>query len=200
MLYDYTATSPSENYKLMSQTIIPRPIAWIVTEDEGRINVAPFSYFTGLSSRPPTIVVSIGHKSDGEPKDTLRNIRKHGICTLCIVKPEQIAPMHFSSKELPSDKSEAELFDIPIKRLVEGFPPMVEGSPSAFFCRLYKEIDLQGSKTVPLILQIEKQYVEDSLISDAERLKILFEPLARVGRSYALLGEAVTPPEIPEDE
>ncbi len=195
MLYDYSETKPSENYKLMSQTIVPRPIAWIVTEDEGIVNAAPFSYFTGLSSNPPTLVVSIGHKSDAEPKDTLRNIRKNGKCTICMVTPEQIGPMHMSSKELPHDKSETELFDIPLKRMVEDFPPVIDGSPSAFFCTLYKEVDLEGSKTVPVILQIKKQYVDDFNVVDARRLEIVFEPLARVGRSYALLGEAVSPPE-----
>jgi flavin reductase (DIM6/NTAB) family NADH-FMN oxidoreductase RutF len=197
MLFDYTGTDPKTIYKLMSQTIVPRPIAWIVTERGGVVNVAPFSYFTGLSSRPPTVVVSVGHKPDGTPKDTLKNLRETGRCTLCMVAPSQLEKMHYSSKPLAENESEAEAFGIGLERLVEGFPPMVKGSPAAFFCELYQEIALEGSKTIPLVLEIGRQFVEDAAIRDAERLTIDFEPLARVGTSYALLGERLEAPEIP---
>ena len=197
MLFDYSDTDSTKNYKLMAQTIIPRPIAWIVTESAEGLNVAPFSYFTGLSSNPPTMVVSVGHKSDGSPKDTLANIRETGKCTVCMVAPEHLEMMHFSSKEMAHGASEAERFDIPLERLVEGFPPMVEGSPVAFFCELYQEIDLKGSRTIPLVLEIRRQFVDDACITDRERLTITFRPVARVGKSYALLGEEIEPPAIP---
>ncbi len=197
MLFDYRQTDPKLNYKLMSQTIIPRPIAWIVTENGGVVNAAPFSYFTALSSRPPTVIVSVGHKPDGTPKDTLRNLRETGRCTLCIVTPDFLEPMHFSSKVLPENESEIEAFDIPTKRLLEDFPPMIDGVPVAFFCILYQEIELEGSKTIPLVLKIEHQYVDDACIKNPERLTIDFDPLARVGRSYAKLGERLEAPEIP---
>ena len=51
MIIDFSKIDSKEIYKLMSQNIIPRPIAWIVTENA--FNVAPFSYFTGVSSKPP---------------------------------------------------------------------------------------------------------------------------------------------------
>ncbi len=196
MLFDYTQTDPKLNYKLMSQTVIPRPIAWIVTENTGVVNAAPFSYFTGLSSKPPTVIVSIGHRPDGTPKDTLRNLRETGRCTLCMLTPEFLEPMHYSSKALADDQSETETFDIPVKRLIEDFPPMIEGVPVAFFCTLHQEIDLGGSKTIPLVLKIEHQYIDDACIEDRDRLTIDFDPLARVGTSYARLGERLEAPEI----
>ncbi|WP_353662558.1 flavin reductase family protein [Hydrogenimonas sp. SS33] len=197
MLFDYEKSEPIENYKLMSQTIIPRPIAWIVTEHNGVVNVAPFSYFTGLSSKPPTMVVSIGHKSDGSPKDTLKNLRETKRCTLCMVTPKHLEMMHFSSKEMDAAQSEAETFDIPLTTVVEGYPPMVEGAPAAFFCDYYQEVALDGSKTVPVILQIRYQVVDDACIVDKEHLTIDCETLARVGKSYALLGEVLDAPKIP---
>ncbi|MCF6201409.1 MAG: flavin reductase family protein [Hydrogenimonas sp.] len=193
MLYDYTATKPSENYKLMSQTIIPRPIAWIVTEDDGVVNIAPFSYFTPLSSSPPTLIVSIGHKSDGTPKDTLFNIRKTEKCTICMVDPESLSLMDRTSAELPKGVSEAEKYGIELKEIEEGFPPAVAGTPSALFCRFYKEVDLPDSRTVPIILEIVKQFVDDRYIVDEAGLKISFEPIGRVGRSYILPGNRVYP-------
>jgi len=197
MLIEYNDTEAIENYKLMAQSIIPRPIAWVVTENNDIVNIAPFSYFTGLSSNPPTMIFSVGHKSDGTPKDTLYNLRKNGKCTLCMVKPKHLEMMHFSSKEMQADISEAEAFDIPLKNIVDGYPPMIEGAPVAFVCELYSEVDLGQSKTIPLIVEIKQQFIDDACISDKERMTIDFDPLARVGKSYALLGESIEAPRIP---
>jgi len=197
MLIDYTNREMTEKYKLMAQSIIPRPIAWVVTESGGVVNVAPFSYFTGLSSNPPTMIFSVGHKSDGSPKDTLRNLREQRTCTLCMVKPEHLEKMHLSSKEMQADWSEAERFDIPLKHVVDGFPPMIEGVPIAFFCELHSEVDLGSSTTIPLIVEIKQQYIDAQVISNTERMTIDFEPVARVGKRYALLGDEIEAPKIP---
>ncbi len=199
MLIDYKEKQLTQKYQLMAQTIIPRPIAWIVTQNsQGVINIAPFSYFTGLSSEPPTVIVSIGHKSDGTPKDTLRNIRETKKCTICIVDEGHLNPMHYSSAPLSAEESEAEHFNIPVKSIEEDFPPIIEAVPSAFFCRLCQEITLEGSKTVPLVLEIQKQYIDDDCMTqEGEKFTISFKPVARVGKAYAFLGKEVAPPKIP---
>ncbi len=195
MLVDYANKELTQRYQLMAQTIIPRPIAWIVTQDEqGILNIAPFSYFMGLSSEPATMIVSIGHKSDGSQKDTLKNIRQTKKCTICMVDEAHLEEMHFSSKELAAHESEATVFDIQTKDVVEGFPPMVKGVPSAFFCEFYQEIDLKSSKTIPLVVEIKAQFIDDEIISDKDNITLAYEPLARVGKSYALLGKKITPP------
>lgn len=197
MFVDYDEKELTQRYQLMAQSIIPRPIAWVVTEHEGVVNVAPFSYFMGLSSEPPTMIISIGHKSDGSQKDTLRNLRTSKKCTICMVDESLLEKMHFSSKELADDVSEAELFDIALHRPFEQFPPMVRGTPTAFFCELHQEIDLKGSKTIPLVVEIKQQFIDDTVIVDSERLTLSYAPLARVGKEYALLGKMITPPKIP---
>ena len=197
MIVDYANKELTQRYQLMAQTIIPRPIAWIVTQDEqGLLNIAPFSYFMGLSSEPATMIVSIGHKSDGSEKDTLKNIRRTKKCTICMVDFEHLESMHFSSKELPSHESEISAFDIKTKDVLEGFPPMVKGVPSAFFCEFYQEIELKGSKTIPLVVEIKAQFIDDTIISDKEKITLDYAPVARVGKSYALLGKNITPPTI----
>ncbi len=190
-------TKKSDIYKLMSQTIIPRPIAWIVTEDEGIVNIAPFSYFTGLSSEPACVMVAIGHKSDGTPKDTLLNLRKHKKCTICMVEEGDLEAMHLSSKQLPHDKSESEMFHIAVDTLYDAYPPMITSTPVAYFCELNQEIDLQGGTTVPVILNIKRIYLRDDIITDKEKMTISFDPVARIGKSYAFLGEEIDPPAIP---
>jgi len=187
----------NETYKLMAQTIIPRPIAWVVTEDNGVVNIAPFSYFIGLSSDPASVLISVGHKPDGSPKDTLANIRKHKRCTICMVQQSDLKKMHFSSKGLDREQSEAEWFSIETETLAEGYPPMIKGVPCAYLCELNQEIDLGGSTTIPLVLNVKQIFVEDAAITDRERLSISFDPVARIGKGYAFLGKEIEAPKIP---
>jgi len=198
MIFDLSKdTKLNENYKLMAQTILPRPIAWVVTEDNGVVNIAPFSYFIGLSSEPASVLISVGHKADGTPKDTLANIRKNQKCTICMVEEKDLEKMHFSSKGLEKDESEAEQFDIETEVMVEGYPPAIKGVPSAYFCTLNQEIDLGGGTTIPLVLNVKEIFVDDRIITDKERLSISFKPVARIGKSYAFLGEEIEAPAIP---
>jgi len=198
MLVDYKDKELTQRYQLMAQTIIPRPIAWVITQNEDEtLNIAPFSYFMGLSSEPPTMIISVGHKSDGTEKDTLKNMRERKKCTICMVSEELLEKMHFSSKELDSAISEVEHFDIKMKKISEQFLEIVENTPSAFFCELYQEIDLEGSKTIPLIVEIKAQYIDDAIITDTQKITLDYAPVARVGKSYALLGKNITPPVIP---
>ena len=198
MLFDLDKDKKvNETYKLMAQTIIPRPIAWVVTEDDGVINIAPFSYFIGLSSDPASVLISVGHKPDGTPKDTLANIRKNGKCTICMVEEKDLEKMHFSSKGVDKEISEAEMFDIETEEVIEGYPPKIKDVPAAYFCTLNQEIDLGGGLTIPLVLNVKQIFVNDAVITDKERLSIDFDPVARIGKKYAFLGEEINAPDIP---
>ena len=197
MIFDLENSKVNEKYKLMAQTIIPRPIAWVVTEDEGVVNIAPFSYFIGLSSDPASVLISVGHKADGTPKDTLANIRKNKKCTICMVDEKNLQKMHFSSKELDKDVSESELFDIETETIFENYPQMIKDIPCAYFCEFNQEIDLGGGTTIPLVLNVKHIYVNNEVITDNEKITIEFNPVARIGKSYAFLGEEITSPTIP---
>lgn len=194
MLIDFQEKTPVERYYLMANSVIPRPIAWILTEGDV-LNIAPFSYFTPLSSEPATLLVSIGHRADGTPKDTLRNIREHKKCVVCIVDETHFEKMHLSSKGLDASQSELDVFDIPTQQCVEGFPPMPEGIKVAFFCEYLQEVDLKGSKTIPLIVQIKHLYLDNQIISDEKQIGLEFSSIARVGRGYARLDEDIITPE-----
>jgi len=201
MIFNLDENSKSnETYKLMAQTIIPRPIAWVVTEDNGIINIAPFSYFIGLSSNPATVLISVGHRADGTPKDTLANIRKHQKCTICMVDEENLEKMHFSSQALDKEVSEAEVFDIETKHIIDGYPPMVKDVPVAYFCTFNQEIDLGGGSTIPVVLNVNEIFVDDGAIRDKEKLSIKFKPVARVARSYAFLGKDIDAPIMPKEK
>ncbi|WP_309497886.1 flavin reductase family protein [Sulfurovum sp.] len=196
MLIDFKDQATTDRYKWMSQLVIPRPIAWIVTEGEV-VNIAPFSYFTPLSSDPAAMIVSIGHRADGTPKDTLRNLRESKKCVLCITDESKLDMMHLSSKGLDPQQSEAEVFDIPTKKIFDDFPPMVENIKAAFFCEYLQEVDLKGSKTIPVIIEIKHLYIDETIISDKNKMSVELDTIARVGRTYAKIGEEMQAPPMP---
>ena len=79
MDFDPAALSPRDAYRLMISCIIPRPIAFVTTlSRDGATNLAPFSFFNGVSSDPPVVSIAVAAKKDGSRKDTWRNIEETG--------------------------------------------------------------------------------------------------------------------------
>ena len=187
MLYNINELDGTKIYHLMAQTIIPRPIAWIITELNGIINIAPFSFFMPASSSPATLIVSIGKKRDGSNKDTFHNIKTTNKCTICMVDEYNLEKMHFSSKELSSQISEAKEFNIQTEKFSDGFPPKIKNATVAYACSFNQEINLgdSTSRTIPLVLNIHNIFIDEN-----KTLK----PVARVAREYAFLGKNIKAP------
>ncbi|NPA50812.1 MAG: flavin reductase family protein [Epsilonproteobacteria bacterium] len=186
MVIDFSKIDKSQRYYYISNSVVPRPIAWISTfNSDGSINLAPFSYFTPLSSQPPTLLVSIGHKKDGSPKDTLKNIRENKKATISIATFSQIEEIQKSALSLEYLESEVKKFDIKTTSILDQFPPIPTNSFASFFCKYYKEVKLDNSSTIPVIFEIEYQYINDQYIKDNK-----IDPssvVARVGSLYANL-------------
>ena len=182
MILDFASLNANQLYKVMSYSIFPRPIAWIVTEDEGVVNVAPFSYFIPLTSQPPVLVVSIGKKEDGSPKDTLANLLKHKKATICLPHDTCIEDITNSSQGLPHEVSEATEFNIELVESKEGFPPMVKGIKCAYFVTFRETHPIEGSSTTPVLLDVDSAYFEDGKID--EKLNISLENIGRVGHYF----------------
>jgi flavin reductase (DIM6/NTAB) family NADH-FMN oxidoreductase RutF len=189
-----TTKNNSNISSLILKTSSPRPIAWIVTEHNGIINIAPFSLFTPLSFTPPSLIVSIRTKDNGEQKDTLINLRKTQKCTICMVEESQLEKMNATADELPIEQSEAKVFDIEMNSsIVDGYPPMIAESPVVYFCELSDEVILKNDTTVPVILDIKEIYLDDKRIIDRDALSVEFTPVAHIaGSEYALSGEKVS--------
>ena len=205
MHYTIEELEANDIYKLVSNLVVPRPIAWVSTQSEKDIlNLAPFSYFTPLSSSPATLLISIGHKSDGTPKDTLSNLRETGKCSIVIAQPSDLEALDKSAAPLEHNRSEYSALHIESKVLNPNYPAVPKSAQIVLFCDYLKEVELEGSKTIPVIVEIKKIYVNNALVTDEESTKIdIHRPiLARVGRSYFELGEELIVPkeDIPKEE
>lgn len=172
------------SYKFLSQTIVPRPIAWVVTEGEG-INIAPFSFFMGVSIKPATVMFCIRDKEDGTPKDTKTNILKNKKCTICSTPASCLELVDETAEELEYGNSEAKKFGIDTKIVKDGFPPIISDSKSAMFCELDEIIDVKIYKM--FMFKVVEAFVEDSAITNKDRFTIELDNLARVGHSYKKL-------------
>jgi len=184
MILDYNNIEDMDRYKIMSNTVIPRPIAWIVTEDNGVINAAPFSYFIPLSSNPATVIVAIGQKSETVPKDTLANILKHKKATICFANKDNLEELKLCANPLEKEDSEITEYNIEVQKVLEDFPPMISSSQSALFCDYYSTVEIPG-KTTPVILEIKKQFVEDGRIDENQHIEI--ENIGRNGASFSAM-------------
>jgi flavin reductase (DIM6/NTAB) family NADH-FMN oxidoreductase RutF len=181
MILDFENFSEGKKYKTMSNIIFPRPIAWIATKDGGIVNLAPFSYFTPLSSEPPLVIVSIATKEDGTQKDTFANILKHKVCTINLAHKNLLDDLINSSEELPHEISECEKFNIKTHHILDGFPPMVADAKCALFCEFVKTIELENDYS-PIILKIKEVYLKKDAID--EKGHIHLENIGRVGMEF----------------
>lgn len=178
MILDYAEINDLNRYKIMSDTVVPRPIAWVVTEDDGVLNAAPFSYFIPISSNPATLIIAIGQKEEGVPKDSLANILKNKKATICFANKNNVDKVKLCSTMLAKEQSEIKEYDIEVEKVLEDFPPMISSSQSALFCEYYDTVKIPG-KTTPLILEIKKQFIEDDRID--EKMHINVENVGRSG-------------------
>lgn len=182
MILNSDALNAETLYKLMSYTIFPRPIAWIATEGEKGVNLAPFSYFIPVSSQPPCVMVSIGPSEEGGLKDTAKNILLHGYATISLADDTKGGLIEATAEALPYGVSEAEKYRIPMAPTVPGYPPRVADSKAALLCSLHQEVALNGSEQTILFLKIDRFYYADDVID--ERHNIRLENIGRVGRDY----------------
>lgn len=137
MLLDFSTLPPRDAYAWMISTILPRPIAWVSTISlEGKPNLAPFSFFQGITSNPPTLMFVPVNDRNGAKKDTLRNIEQVAEFVVHLVPYALAEPMNATSALLPYGESEAETFGIATVSSARVRPPRVAAAPIAFECTL----------------------------------------------------------------
>ncbi|GAB2661349.1 flavin reductase family protein [Vibrio panuliri] len=193
MNIDMSTVEGTQVYHLMTQTIVPRPIAWVLTESGSEnFNLAPFSYFTAVSSTPPLLMFSVGNKPDGQVKDTVRNLTRHGEMVIHIASADLADQVTQTAATLPHGESEVTIAKLELTDMVNFPLPRVSRCPIAFACSLY-DIKTVGDAPQQLVFaKIEHAFIDDSIIEDhQERVQIdtmQLNPLCRLGgANYAVL-------------
>jgi flavin reductase (DIM6/NTAB) family NADH-FMN oxidoreductase RutF len=194
----------SQRYALLTQTIIPRPIAWALTDNslqgDSQWNLAPFSFFNGIASDPPMVMFSIGSWDvSGKSKDTLVNLRKKPAFTIGIANQHQVKQVQQTASSLEHGVSETSQFGIAVHTW-DWPTPLIDGCRINFACTLSKEVKIDESSQILVFAKISKIWVADEAVSKDEKDRIVIDPqkidpLLRLGAGkYGNLGSVSPTP------
>lgn len=195
MIIDPNKQSFSENYKLMIGSIVPRPIALVSTvSSNGLKNLAPFSYFNGVCSNPPTIMFAPGRRGyDGLTKDTLNNIRETEDFTVSIVSEKIGKQMVACATDYPPDVDEFEISGLTPLPSEKVKAPRVAESKVSFECKLNQIVEIGDDSPGAGFLVIGTIvifHIDDDVYRDGKIDIKTLKPLGRLaGNSYTRISE-----------
>ena len=179
MQIDPASHAKTDNYKLLTNLVVPRPIAWVTSQSEkGVVNLAPFSFFNAVGSDPLYVIISIGHNDAGEPKDTAKNIRANGEFVVNLVTEELFGAMNVSAADFPSGESELNAAQLHRAPCVHVKVPRVAEAQASLECKLFSEQQLGANML--FIGEVVMFHVADHLI-DANLHINNFAPVGRLG-------------------
>jgi flavin reductase (DIM6/NTAB) family NADH-FMN oxidoreductase RutF len=194
MQFDVQNTDPTALYKLLTGTIIPRPIGWISTIDENGINnLAPFSYFNMVSSDPPCLMFST-RRDDNKNKDTLNNVLQNNEFVVNLVTIDVVEQMNTTSAAVVASIDEFELANITPIDSVFVKPKRVKESLVHFECEKIHHyfIDNEtGGGACVIIGKVITMHIDDSILMENHKIDLeKYKPVARLaGSNYSKLGE-----------
>jgi flavin reductase (DIM6/NTAB) family NADH-FMN oxidoreductase RutF len=174
-------------YKLMTGIIVPRPVALVSTISRGGVaNLAPFSFFCGVGSAPPTVLFCPSLRpSDtpeaGQRKDTLRNVEETGEFVINVVSEEIAAAANASAAEAPFEVDEFVLSGLTPIASEAVCPPRVAQSPAQMECKLLQVIYTGHASASGVIVlgEILRFHLREDLFED---FRVDPEALDAVGR------------------
>lgn len=189
MFYETAAGHPLKHDPFKA-IVVPRPIGWISAVDrEGRVNLAPYSFFNAVSAKPDMVAFS----SEGV-KDALTFAQETGEFVASLATWDLRDAVNATSAPLPRGESEfahAGLTPAP-SRLVR--PPRVAESPVALECKLLQVVpltSLEGVTTYHLAIgQVVGVHIDERFLKDGVLDTAAMKPIARAGyRDYFVCTE-----------
>jgi len=189
-LYNPSQINDRYFFQLFSGALIPRPIAWITTQNEdGSINVAPYSFFSGINTRPPMVMVSIG-THEKNLKHTSANIQRTKECVIHIPSRQHIESVNKTAHKYDLNVSEVQKAGLSLikSRIIQ--TPSIEGTMVRLECTLNQMIQLPTNQMY--LLDVQALYIDDSVMSDGIPDVKKLDPLSRIGGNfYTLVGDVM---------
>lgn len=180
--------------------VSPRPIAWVSTVDaEGRVNLAPFSYFNAVNDAPPILMLAFNGPKSAErrEKDTLANILGQGEFVVNLVSSALKDHMNVTAAIYPADVDEFERAGLEKAPSQIVAPPRVAASPAAFECRLLSRHELpvwSAQQSCDVVFgEVVGVHIDDGVVKDGKVDVAAYQPLARLGYMDYAAVEAVFP-------
>ncbi len=185
MLFDFSRLGEKDRYKILSFTVVPRPIAWVVTlSASGRLNAAPFSFFNVMCSDPPIVTLGIS-ASGGRCKDTLRHIEDTGEFVVNLVPSHLLEQMNVTAIEFGPDIDEIAESGLTTVPSTFVKPGRIEASPVALECERFQVTRMESGQAI-VLGKVLGVHVADDAVLDAEKCYIDTPKLDLVGRMNGL--------------
>jgi flavin reductase (DIM6/NTAB) family NADH-FMN oxidoreductase RutF len=190
---DVAGLDPRRAYRLLIDSVVPRPVAWVSTLDvHGRPNLAPFSFFQAVGSTPPTVIVSVGRHDDDALKDTATNILATGELVINIADETLAAALVATSGAYPPGADEFVIAGVTPAASQHVKPPRVQEAPISLECRLLQSVPLGHAPDdyLLIIAEVIAYQIRDGLYRDGRIDPDELRPLCRLGgNGYARLGD-----------
>ena len=176
-----------EIYRLLIGSVLPRPIAWVSTQDgAGELNLAPFSFFNVVSIDPPVVGFSQLLKNDGTAKHTLLNIRATGEFVVNIASRSMTEQMNQTSLDHAEGVNEFEVVGLEPAPSVCVAPPRVQSTPVSIECRLHELISfgdrpMAGNLVLGRVVHI---HVADVVYRDGRIDIAALDPVGRLAGNW----------------
>lgn len=188
--YNSETTNARHFYQLFSGALVPRPIAWITsTNQDGSLNLAPYSFFGGVNTRPPMVMVSIG-THEGELKHTGENIGRTKECVIHIPSVSHIDAVNRSAQKYEANVSELLQIGLSTCESAVVQTPSIEGTMIRMECQLNQVIDLPTNQM--FLLDVVSLFIDDNvMINGVPDIKAI-DPLSRIGGNfYTTVGDVL---------
>lgn len=184
MLFDFAELKTQDRYKLLVSCVVPRPIAWVVTQSEdGALNAAPYSFFNVFAPDPPIVCIGIGGRRAGDVKDTGANIRTTGEFTVCLVNQATAQAMNVTAIDFGpevDELAEAGLTPVPSTRVR---PPRIAESPVALECRRFTTLEIANDRAL-VLGEVVAMHIADHAVLDPARCYVDTPALDLIGRMH----------------
>jgi flavin reductase (DIM6/NTAB) family NADH-FMN oxidoreductase RutF len=166
--FDMEQLDGAMSYKLLSSTIVPRPIAWVVTADtHGKANAAPFSLFNFFGGHPPVVCIGMGQR-DGAEKDSLANIETTGELVINLVSESLAEAMNTTAIPFPRTVDELQEAGLTTAASLHVRAPRIAASPVALECVLRQIISLDATASL-VMAEVRAMHISAEAVTNVQR-------------------------------
>ena len=178
---------PRMYYRLLSGIIGPRPIALVSScNDEGMVNLAPFSFFNVMSIDPPILVFSpLRRLRTNTTKDTLNNIHQVEEVVINIIGLTHVEQMSIAGNDYDACVNEFEKSGFTALKSNIVQPPRVSEALASFECKVVSKLALgeKGGAGNLVICEVLTSHFREGIVGEDFQIQIgKLDLIARLGQ------------------
>ncbi len=183
MEFDFEKIPHEQAYKLVVASVVPRPVAWVVSQDrQGVLNAAPYSFFNAFSDNPVVVAIGCGPRPDKGKKDTLANIEATGEFVVNLVSAPLAEAMNITAVDFAPEVNEIAEAGLTTAPSTHIKVPRIAESPVALECRIFQFVPV-GHHTI-VMGRVVALHVRDDCVLDASKFYLDTPRMELVGRMH----------------